>query len=82
MNECELNASKSPVEYRPIKDMTLRASVGVLELLGLVYKWRACVHGLHAEHLVVALLIVEHGGSKVFKRVLGGEGAMCLKRGL
>ena len=70
MNECELNASKSPMEYRPIKDMTLRASVGVLELLGLVYKWRACVHGLHAEHLVVALLIVEHAGGEVVEHIV------------
>ena len=47
-------------------DITLH----VLELLGLVCNGLPCVHGLHAQYLIVALLIVEHGSGKVLEHVL------------
>ena len=32
----------------------------LLELFGLIEQRQACVHGLHAQNLIVTLLIVEH----------------------
>lgn len=51
---------------------------GLPELLCLVHDGGAGVHGLHAQDLVVALLVVEHGRRKVVKHILGREGAMGL----
>ena len=50
----------------------------LLEFLRLVGDGHAGVHGLHSQDLVVALLVVEHGGRKVLKDVLGREGTICL----
>ena len=40
------------------------------EFFRLVYDVHRRVHRLHAEHLVVALLIVEHGSGKVIERIV------------
>ena len=48
------------------------------EFLRLVQDGGAGVHGLHAEDLVIALLVVEHGRRKVVKHILDGERAMRL----
>ena len=36
------------------------------------------MHGLHAEHLVVALLVVEHRSCEIVEDILGGQGAVGL----
>jgi len=36
------------------------------------------VHCLHSQDLVVALLVVEHGGCEVIENVLGRERTVCL----
>jgi hypothetical protein len=53
----------------------------LLEFLGLVDYGRPGMHGLHAQDLVVALLVVEHGRGKIFKYILRGEWPIGLWRG-
>lgn len=40
------------------------------QFCGLVCDSHASVHGLHAQDLIVALLVVEHGGGKVIKDIV------------
>lgn len=56
------------------------SGMDALELLCLVEDGGAGVHCLHAEHLVIALLVVEHRRRKVVKHVLRREWAMRLCR--
>ena len=50
-----------------------------LELFGFVEDWLACVLRLHSQHLVVALLVPEHGFLEVGEDVVGRERAFCLE---
>ena len=69
----------------PVKRLGNRMSAGekegekeMPEFLLLVQDGSAGVYCLHAQDLVVALLIVEHGRRKVVKHILRREGSMCL----
>lgn len=50
-----------------------------LELFGFVEDWLASVHCLHSKHLVIALLVIEHGGGEVIENVFGRERTVCLE---
>lgn len=77
MHQGELYASKSPVYTikQRVRDITFH----VLELLSLVCNGLPCVHGLHAQHLIIALFIIEHGGGKVLEHVLGRKRSIGLR---
>ena len=36
------------------------------------------MHGLHAENLVIALFVVEHGCGEVVEHIIGRERSICL----
>lgn len=54
-------------------------STDILEFLSFINKWCACMHSLHTEHLIIALLIIEHGRGKVLEHVLIGEWTVSLR---
>ena len=48
------------------------------QLLSFIDKRYTRVHGLHAEHLVIALFIIEHRRGKVIKYILIRKGTVSL----
>lgn len=49
-----------------------------LELLRLVHHGHVSMHRLHAQHLVIALLVVKHGRGEIFKHVVAGKRSIGL----
>ena len=67
------------LRIRPIRDVSRRLARCLLELFGLIQQGQARMHGLHAENLVVTLLIVEHRRGEILECILGCERSMCLR---
>jgi hypothetical protein len=49
------------------------------ELFSLVCNRHTSVHSLHAQYLIVALLVIEHRGGKVLEDIFHGQRAICLR---
>lgn len=50
----------------------------LLELFSLVQERLAGVHGLHTQHLVVALFVVKHAGGEIVEHVVISQGPVGL----
>lgn len=51
-----------------------------LELLRLVHNGHISMHRLHAQDLIIALLVVKHRCGEIFKYVLAGKRSISLSR--
>lgn len=49
-----------------------------LEFFGLVSNRLSGMHGLHAQYLIIALLVVEHGGREILKHIFSHERTISL----
>lgn len=78
MNQGELDTSESSqlvVSHCRKKE---RKILSLLELLKLIDERQAGMHSLHAQNLIVALLVIEHGGCKVLECGFRSEWSISL----
>lgn len=85
MDDGELYACESPRgccrwrDWPVVLAMRLKSCSNVSpELFCLVHQWLASVHGLHAQDLIVTLLVVEHAAGEIVKDILICQGPISL----
>jgi len=80
MYKSELHASESSeVNYNNTINVSLSLTMSNSpQFLCLINNWQPRVHGLHAQNLVIALLVIEHGSSKVVKDILSCQRSVGL----
>lgn len=65
------------VNQKPVALITVKWSLEVFRFVG---QGSACIIGLHSQHLIVALLVIEHGRCKVFEHIFACEWSMSLRK--
>jgi len=61
MYKGELNASEASIDYAIKYDKgSAESQWNSLEFFRFIYYGHACVHGLHTQYLIIALLVIEH----------------------
>ena len=80
MHQSEFDTREPPSSRESFRHYLVNVNLvwGKPQFFGFVHERHASMHCLHAQHLVVALLVVEHRSCEIVEDILGGQGAVGL----